>query len=540
MRPALVGEQATISAENTTWNFDLGCFHSFFAIPTYRAAPPLPVALEGPAGEVLRGWISESSAAGNHGDLYDNRDAGHSRLDLRLFPEMRPVVYDAAARQAGAHNGLSSFLFNGAITIGNSSTARTQGPFWRSNPRQAYVDGRAMLTLSLQYLRNQLYVYPRHRDYDPNQEGDVFPAVTPYLVISDGSSGSDQPILRALAATLAAMRPEVKRSLTAQGMIAPTLQMLLRASQRGVTNRLDYLTRRAHPVTFAGDRLDLARMITLAHDLRTNALPPFAALRCVEEERAVVGRDFFDAAHGEVLFDTPAAIARVIRGMAYTRRIVIDAANSRDPQGLPLTWHWFVLQGDPARIRIVPRNAARSSVSIEVDYHGGAFPVAGQEEMRSSRVEIALCVDNGVRFSPPALVSFYYLNNEARQYSTDGRILAVDYEAAANRYTDPLLSLPRRWRDLYLYDKRNRLAGWSRFRGQEMESFTADGARVLTRDARGRALTARTVLYRPQAASGVAGGDTLPEIAQADGDKIRSYRYAGDDDIVGELVSEEP
>ncbi len=316
--------------------------------------------------------------------------------------------------------------------------------------------------------------------------------------------------------------------------------MLLRHSQRGVTNRLDYLTRRAHPVAFSGKWLDMERMITLAHDLSTNALPPFAAVRCVEEDGAVPGRDFCDAFASETIFDTPAAIARVVRGMAYTRRMVLDSSQSRDPQGRPLTWHWSVLQGDSAKIRIAPRREDRSSVAIEVDYHGGSFPVAEAGEMRSSRVEIALCVDNGVHFSPPALISLYYLNNETRQYAGDGRILSVDYASATNRYTDPMLSLPRRWRDLYLYDSHNRLAGWSRFRGQEMESFTADGARVLTRDARGRPLTARTVVYRPQAAAGAAGRNKLPEVVQMDGDKIRTYRYAGDDDIVGELVSEEP
>ncbi|MDD5706883.1 MAG: hypothetical protein PHR35_13245 [Kiritimatiellae bacterium] len=534
--PAPVGATAPISASNTAWNFDLGYFMTFFSMPTNppSAAPAPPVALPGPAGEAIRTWQADGSAAGNRGDLYDNRDEGHSMLDLKLFPEMRPVVYDDEARQARVNGGVSQFLFNGVPTIGNSSTAQTSGPYWRSNPRRAYVDGRAVALMAIQYLRNQMYVYPQHRDYVAGGFGDVFPAATPYLVIAPGSSFTDQPILQALAATLAAFRPEVKAQLSRQGALMPVVQMLLRASQRGVTNRNDYLTRQAHPVVFDAARLDLLRMVTMAHEMRTNALPPVALMRKLDEPMAVPGRDFFDTTGNEGLFDTPAAIARVVRGMAYTRRIVVDASGSRDLHGAPLTWHWFVLQGDPDKIRFVPRRADNAIVEIEVDYHGGNFLVASNSPMRSSRVELALCVDNGVYFSPPALVTFYYLNNEIRQYASDGRIMSVDYAAAAGHYVDPYLSLPRRWRDLYLYDARRRLTGWTRHRGEVVEAFTADGARVLSRDALNRPAEARLVSYLPRAT--VSTNDALPEVVQVDGVETYKYRYDSDEDTIGKRV----
>ncbi len=536
-KPSLVGEQALISESNTIWNLDLGCFQSHFTFPEADPDAPSPVVtLPGSAAEAVRAWQEAGTAAGNRGDLYNNRDEGHSALALGHFPEMKAIEYDAAARREKAHYGLARWLIDGAVVLGNSSTAQTQGPFWRSNARQAYVDGRTVAVLAMQYLRNQMYVYPQHHDYRADIEGDVFPAATPYLVISHGSSRSDQPLLQALSLSLAAFRPETKDRLRRQGLLMPALQMLMRSSLKTVTQREDYLTRKAHPVVFDGQDLDLARMVTMAQEMQTNALPPLAVMRVTAEDSARAGIDYCDVAASEGLFDSPAAIARVVRGMSYRRSITIDAGASRAPGGRSLTFHWFVLQGESRKIAITPLKPDQSQVKIEVEYHGGSFPTTPPEGMRSSRVEIALCVDNGRYFSPPAFVTFYYLNNEVRTYAADERVLSVDYAAAADRYTDPRLSLPRRWRDLYLYDTQNRLTGWTRIRGDRIEAFTADGARVLTRDARNRPLTARVVRYVPRE----SGDQALPEAVPVDDLLVRTYAYASDEDMVGKVVSEKP
>jgi len=536
--PLLAAGQAPVTVSNTTWNLDLGQFQTFF-----RFSPRAPlttdrmVRLPGPAGDAIRAWQAKGTAAGHAGDLYDNRDEGHSRLALDQFPELTPVVYSESARQARVQTGLSLFTFMGTPVLGNSSTALRDSLFWRSLGRHAYCDGRATLLLSLQYFRNQHYVYPQHRDYAAAAEGDTFPAATPYLTLAPGSSFTDLPLVEAFAAAQAALRPEVKEALVRGGMLVPALQMLLRASQRGVRERGDYLTRKAHPVVFDGAGLDLLRMVTLAHDLATNSLPPVALLRTIDEPRAAPGRDFFDLANGEVLFDSPAAVARIVRGMAYTRRISVDGRASRNPMPSPLKAHWVLLQGDPGKVRITPRAGEPLIADIEVDYHGGGFPAATNSPLRTSRVEIALIVENGAHFSPPAFVTFCYLNHELRKYAGDGRILAVDYRGAAGRYTDPALSLPKQWIDLYLYDARNRLTGWTRVRGGESEGFTPDGARVLTRDAHGRALTARVVSYLRREGRDDAGHPTL-ELVQTDTDRVRRYRYASDDDTLGEPVDE--
>ena len=536
--PAEVTTKAMVTSSNTVWDFNIGMFQTYFTFPP--ATAPLGtgdyVRLPETVGLVLRDWQSDGSAAGNAGDLYDNRDGGHSTLKLSLFPQMRPVVYSDEARQSGVHLGLSPFGFNGTIVLGNASTALTGGPFWRSNARQAYVNGHSMLLLAMQYLRNQHYVFPQHRDYLPEAAGDTFPANTPYLTVTPGSSYSDQPILEAYAAALAAFQPAVKEALIREGLVFPALQMLLRASQKEVKAREDYLTPKAHPVVFDGARTDLLRMITMAQAMRTNALPPFAAIRMQEETPAIPGRDFCDVAIGESLFDSPAAIARIVRGMPYTRRIVVDGRASRNPMTSHLKPHWVLLQGDPEKVRLTPRLGEPMVAEIEVDYHGGSFPVATSAK-RSSRVDIALIVENGEHYSPPAYVSLYYLNNEIRSYGADGRILAVDYLNATNNYTDPHISLPRKWIDRYTYDKEGHPTGWTRHRGEATESFTADGARVLTRDRLERPLTACRVGYTRRDSVDPAG-QPLFEVVETDTDRVLTYVYANDSDMVGEVSGE--
>ena len=110
------------------------------------------------------------------------------------------------------------------------------------------------------------------------------PANTPYLLLSQGSSGSDVVFLDALVATLAALRPEVKRELAASGTLMPTLQMIFRMSNRPVAKPEDYLTGKAHPTAFEGSQVDAEKMVTLAHGIKPEVLPPMVQLKVLEED----------------------------------------------------------------------------------------------------------------------------------------------------------------------------------------------------------------------------------------------------------------
>jgi hypothetical protein len=89
----------------------------------------------------------------------------------------------------------------------------------------------------------------------------------------------------------------------------------------------------------------------------------------------------------------------------------------------------------------------------------------------------------------PSLVSFAYLPNEERLYRADGKIQSVDYANPKHRYADPLLTLPKKWKDLYDYTSQGQLKGWYRTRKTgSSDRFTYAGHRVLTTDKLNRPL----------------------------------------------------
>lgn len=493
---------ARVSETNTGWHAMLGVLQAYFVFPPSPPYTGSVVRGEGPAEQRLRRWYQEGTAPGNWGDLYDNRDGGHSALDGGKFPLLTRIQYAPEAESHEVHRGLQlHFLFN-RVTFGNASLANTSGWMWRSMPRYAYPDSRLMAILYAQYASHHLYVYPEHRDYDPGRNGegggygDVFCANTPYVIISQGSSGSDRPFVEAIAFTLASFRPEVKKRLVSTASLMPTVQMILRASSRRVTRRDDYLTGQAHPVVFDAKDLDLIRMMEMAHEMTPDNLPPVVRIRVVEEDEAIPGRDYFDPRPTERLFDTPAAVARVARSLRYWRRMVVSTEGSYDPNDRRLRFHWRVLNGDADRTRIRPADAAGTRAEILIPYHE-RHPVYPGAPIEGNRVDIGVFADNGEHFSAPAFISVFYLDNERRVYDERRRILSVQYSGAETPgpYVDPLIDLPKDWLDEYHYDSQGRLAGWTRTLGGTRQEFTEEGRLIVRRDESGRPVETRPVRY---------------------------------------------
>ncbi len=507
--------QVSVGEGNTAWNAKLGVFHTLFKLDReVTVDKPVAVGL-GKAGDLLRTWYEEGTAAGNHGDLYDNHDSDHSNMNFKAFPQLTRIEFSEEARKRRVHHGLQlSFLYNG-ITIGNSSTALTSGPFWRSQARNALTNPRGAGLLYRQYMGNHMYFYPEHRDHDPQVDGkghgDVFAANTPYMIISQGSSGSDRAFMNAVAATLAAFRPEVKQKLAKSGALMATVQMIFRSSNKTAETPDDYLTGKAHPTVFDGGQIQMERMVTLAHDMTPDSLPPVVQLRVIEEDQAVVGRDYFDVAPRERMFDTPCVIARVVKSTKYERRMVVSAQASKDLDGKPLTYHWVVLRGDVSRIRVNKLDDAGSQVELIVPYHERR-PITEGSKMESNRVDIGVFVHNGQHYSAPGFVCFYYLDNAKRVYDDQHRIQAVDYTdpAVKGRYVDPLLDLPKDWRDEYHYADDGTLLGWTRIRGEDRQEFMANGELILEKDDDGK--PTKTAPVRYVAKRGKSGTATLEQV----------------------------
>lgn len=436
---------APIATSNTVWNMETGGFTTLFT-PRTRAtlyAPPTNT-IPGKTGAAIRRWLAEGTASGNAGDLYDNRDRAHSRLDPAPFRGMVPTAYSKEASDAGADIGFSLFTFPGRIAIGNSSTANTVGEFWGSCARK--VQNEFPHILIQQYLSNCVYVYPQHHDYLQSKFGDVFPTRTPFLFISPGSSWTDRPILAAMATALAAMRPETKDALASQGMISPALQYLIRMASTNVADRADYATPKAHPVVFDGKSIDTLKLAKLAHSIDTNSLPLLAPLRILADESVAFkpGSDYPDR-RGERLFDSPFAIARVWRAPPATRKMTVAAA-ATNPS---VRFHWFVGQGDKDKIAIRELDGKGHAVEITVSYHEPHFMTPFGIE--SCRADIVCVADDGTHYSPPSFVTWYFPPVEKRRYDEVGRIAEIDYASCADEYADPAVATHFDFRDVFSY-----------------------------------------------------------------------------------------
>jgi hypothetical protein len=426
--------------------------------------PSLPIVAaraDDPAAVRLRTLAEAGLARGFEGVLYDNRDRGHSALDPSLFPRLSRLFYGFELMAENRDFGLADTLIGPAVVFGNSSTAITRGDRPRSLVREAMTrPGRPERQARL-HAANHLYVYPEHRDHDAV---DLYPANWTYTLTSQGSSGSDQPFLRALAMTLAAFPDETFARMAADGRVASTLQSILRRALAPVATRADYLSGMAHPVVFDAALLRPERMVEAAAAMQPGDIPPMVRIAVVTEDfRAEAGLARLD----ERLFDTPSAVARIWRDVDWEREIVLSAAATEDPDGRPLTFEWRLLQGMPERVEIEPLDEAGHMARVRLRWHD-AFDVPRRDGTRTTaRVDIGVFASNGVADSAPAFLSVSFPVHQRRVYKTapDGtvRLLSVDYDAVGRGAAyDPVLHWSAPWTDAPRYDPAGRITGWDR------------------------------------------------------------------------------
>lgn len=520
--------KALVDKSNTIWEPRNNLLVSAFSFED-RSVPDQVHGGEGRMSELLNSWHSKGEAAGNRGDLYDNRDNGHSELSKKLYPQMSHIEYSSDARAAKLHYGPNANLLFNAITIGNSSTALTGGPSWRSQARHILTTPELVARAFQQYNNNHLYFFPEHRDHDA-ELGDLFPANTPYMIVSQGSSSSDRPFLRAVSAILAALKPQVKAYLRSNRLVMPTVQMIFRSNMTNVRIVKDYLTARAHPSVFQIGDINLERMVKAAHNLSVDEVPPQVILSVLQESRPQPGLDYFGPSPAdEVLFNTPGAVARIVRSTAFERRMIVSAEKTTDPNGRPLKFIWKILRGDASKVHITPMSDDGSKADIKVSWHDRKL-VPGQRKLTTNRVEIAVFAHNGAHYSAPAFISLYYPPDQKRRYTPSGQLTEIDYASAslADRYVDPVLTVRRAWRDRYLYTAEGELVGWDRVSGGKARQFTRHGALVLESDVIGRPTKAELIRY------GLKAGPSGREAQEIRSGEFLLYTYKNASDLLGE------
>ena len=305
-KPVVLGEQ------NLGWDFDTGCF-------------------------VARMKLAAASSGGNVGDLYMNRDGGHSRLDLASWPGITDVRLDTMGRTNGMDRSFPNIIFPYPV-FGNASLALTGGPYWRSLPRAMMtVESRLLGRMTKLYLSNQTWLFPSHADTAPiGTNGDVFASIAPYWMTTAGRSWSDQPYLRGALEASRSLNPQVKAEIVKRRLLAPTIQTLIRKSLKGVTNEVDYLCSKAHPTALPPGGLDIVRLKAAAKAMTIEAIPPLAV---VSVEAAPVKRKSHVP---ELTYMSPFAWAYVLRADENVRRFAITARGAE-------TFSATVTHGDDGR-----------------------------------------------------------------------------------------------------------------------------------------------------------------------------------------------
>jgi hypothetical protein len=380
-----------------------------------------------------------------------------------LFPPLARLKYASDLQDAGLDQGLGGAIIYPAIVLGNASLALTQSPAPRSLPRLAMTTTDWPARSFRAYVANHVYVYPEHMDYDAV---DLFPAQWPYMVTSQGSSGSDLPFVRALAMAVAAFRPETRDRLQSEGLMAATLQMILRRSQRTVYARDAYLSPLAHPTAFDPDQISPERMVALAAAIKPDVIPPLVRL-------SVMAEDFTPTAGlaqlSERLFDTPSAIARIWRGADWERDMTVSARQTVDLNGHALQFSWVLLQGDPADVRIEPLDPAGTQARITMRWPAMPAPDAPRPR-KGTRIDVGVFAWNGFHDSAPAVISVSFPDHELRHYAPDAtgqmRLIDIDYDAIGRGVGfDPLLHWSAPWRDILVDDGASAARGWWREQG---------------------------------------------------------------------------
>ena len=353
------GKSIALGEQNLGWDFDVGCFEAKLKLVA-------------------------ASSGGNVGDLYMNRDAGHSVIKVSDFPGLTVVKLDKAGRDRRMDVAAPNMLFPYPV-FGNSSMANTKGPFWRSLPR-SFMSTEAFRLASMAkfYLSNQIWVYPSAGDTPPvGTNGDVFASITPYWLTTAGRSWSDKPYVNAALRASRAFPVQTKKELVASGLLAPTIMTLIRKSLKGVKDEEDYLSRKAHPTALPPGGVETNRLVLMAAALTPEAIPPLAAVVVSTPKLAT------PSPWPELTYATSFAWAFVLRADDEVRTFRIQAKGARE-------FRFVQTHGEGVEVKIEPVGTDAAQITLN---RRGMSP--------TNRVDIAVFGRNsGTGWGAPSYISF--------------------------------------------------------------------------------------------------------------------------------------
>ncbi|MBB5035660.1 hypothetical protein [Prosthecobacter vanneervenii] len=391
---------------------------------------------------MINDWFAKGTATGLQAITYENRDGQHSPLHTDQYPQLQ--VFPARAGDTGAATQVRSVPLLGNCSMASAATQLG------CLPRIYMMDPAGNRFLAQQYLSNNLFIYPEHQDYDIGGNGaggggygDLLPLNTPCLLISQGSSFTDQPFLRALLSTTAAFPPDTQKLLIEKHLLASTLQSIFRRAYKAVEKPEDYYTGKAHPPVFDGSLIDEEKMVNIAHEMTPEKIPPLVLLRVIEETKIEQGKNFFELPnpHPWQLSDSPVSIARILRGNEAEHGMLISFDKTFNLMKAPLKMRAALLQGDPRFVQLESQPGG-DVMRLRVRW---APPITTATGIRSHRIDIGIFADNGGSVSAPAIISFYMLPSEMHFYDEKGRVSEIQYQTHNPDFGLPATDTDTRW-----------------------------------------------------------------------------------------------
>jgi len=361
------GQPIALGPQNLSWNFDIGCYEAKMK-------------------------LTSSMAAGNVGDLYVNRDGGHSMLNVANIPGVTVVKLDSEAREHRMGENIPDTLYPYPV-FGNCSKAYTDETYWRSLPRAlTTTEAFRVKVMARLYLANQFWVFPICSDAPPlGKFGDVCASLTPYCLATEGRSWSDRPYVELGLEVSRSFKPDVKREIVRRGLLAPTIMTLIRKALTNVTDEASYLSPKAHPTAFPSIKaVDRVRLVKSASEMTAAQIMPLAVVRVAPEAVTPVPKV------PEVVYATAFAWSFVLRSADETRSFVFSTLGAGE-------YRFVQTHGAGAEVSIVTLAPDKVRVTLK---SSALSP--------TNRVDIAVFGRNpGTDWGAPSYVSFSRLDSNA-------------------------------------------------------------------------------------------------------------------------------
>jgi len=369
----IFGSSVALGEQNLSWNFDIGCFDAHLKLAESVRAP----------------WT---------GDLYMNRDGGHSpngpdakKQFLANFPGITEVRFDAEGRRRNLDQSVPTVCYP-YPTFSNSSLGWSSGPYWRSVARSLLTSGANQLkVMEHQYLSNHIWVTPSNTDTAPvGTNGDVFASIAPYWLTTAGRSWSDLPYLKAALLVSGNLDRGVKAEIVRRHLLAPMVMTLVRKSLKGVKDEDDYTSFKAHPTALPPGGVDEGRLKALAREMTVAAIPPLVPITV----HPVLPSD--EPLWPELTYRSNFAWAYVLRSEDDLRTFEITATGAKE-------YRFVKTHGADIKVEIDQIKPNKAKITID---RVGMDP--------THRVDIAVFGRNpGTGWGAPSYVSFARMDSSA-------------------------------------------------------------------------------------------------------------------------------